>query len=532
MKKVLIIISVIIVLGVAVYFFFVKSNAESYSFRYDTISKGNLTLYVTATGTLNAVTTVQVGTQVSGRISKLYADFNSIVKAGQVIAQIDPTFLKQAVLDSKANLDRAQAQFDDAERNFARAKILYKKNLESQVNYDAAMTTYESNKASLQQAGAQLERAKINLAYTTIYAPINGVVIDRKVSVGQTVAASFSSPTLFTIANDLSKMQVQATVDESDIGKVNVGQKAIFTVDAFPNQNFTGTVSQIRLAPVVQNNVVNYIVIIDVHNDKLLLMPGMTANVKILVAEKKNVLRVYNMALRFQPPPDLMDTAAVNNMMKNYRNRFNKNGLMKRELNNGKHKEKNRVSLNSNKNKNTSQMRNNAAKRKIIRQLNGRKFAFGISREKLRSIRDSLRTAHGGKLSRRELIKELREVLEKNRNKNNRLNRTAVKQVKNNQKPTNKYTIDQVFPQYEKNSYVPSEQLSRGRLWVLDSKGLLKPVIVETGLNDGRYTEIISSQLKEGEKIVLGATLNSNDNIQSGRNPFMGTRRRRGGRFR
>ena len=307
-KSFLIYGSVIVVIVIGIILLFARNKNQNYNFRFDKVTQGDLTVYVTATGTINAVISVDVGTQVSGIIAKLYADFNSIVKKGQIIAQIDSTFLYQSVVDAEASLDKAKAQYADSKRNLDREKALLDRGLDSQINYDAALTTNESNEANLKSAEAALDRAKINLAYATIYAPIDGVVINRAVNIGQTVAASFSSPTLFTIANDLKKMQVETTVDETDIGRISIGQEATFTVDAYPDDKFTGTVSQIRLAPQSIQNVVNYIVIIDVQNDQLKLMPGLTANVKILVASASNVLKVSNMALRFQPSADIIDT--------------------------------------------------------------------------------------------------------------------------------------------------------------------------------------------------------------------------------
>jgi HlyD family secretion protein len=311
-KKLIISGSIIVVLAIGIYLIFFRSAEKKYEFRFDKVSKGDLTVFVTATGTINPVTSVDVGTQVSGIISKLYADFNSVVTRGQVVAQIDPTFLVQSVKDAEAGVEKAKAQLADSKRARDRQTTLLEKHLDSQVNFDAAMTAYETNAATLKSAQASLDRAKINLAYATIYAPISGVVINRAVNVGQTVAASFSSPTLYTIANDLSKMQVLATVDESDIGRISIGQEASFTVDAYEGETFRGAVSQIRLASVAIQNVVNYTVVIGVNNDKLKLMPGMTASVKILVANVNNVLRVPNMALRFQPPADITDTVKVN----------------------------------------------------------------------------------------------------------------------------------------------------------------------------------------------------------------------------
>ena len=306
-RLVLILVLSVIVLGAGGFFYFSNGSTPDVMYRIDKVSRGDLQVVVTATGTLSAVRTVQVGTQVSGTIAKLYADFNSTVKKGEVVALIDPTFLEASVKDAEANLQRARAQANESKRAYSRAKALLGKGLTSQADYDAAITAYESNSAAQKQAQAQLDRAVINLRYATIKAPIDGVVISRAVDVGQTVAASLSAPTIFTIANDLTKMQVQANVDEADIGKVQVGQEVKFTVDAYAEQSFQGIVSQIRLASVTVQNVVNYTVIIDVPNPELKLMPGMTATVTILVTKKENVLRVPTVALRFQPPAEQIE---------------------------------------------------------------------------------------------------------------------------------------------------------------------------------------------------------------------------------
>lgn len=520
MKKTIIISAIIIVLAVAAYFIFFTGNANAYTFRYDKVSKGDLTVYVTATGTLNAVTTVDVGTQVSGIVSKLYADFNSVVKAGDIIAQIDPTFLDQAVNDAQASLDRATAQANESQRTFERTKALYDKKLESQANYDVAVANSEVDKASLKSAQAQLDKAKINLQYATIYAPINGVVINRQVNVGQTVAASFSSPTLFTIANDLSKMQVEATVDESDIGSVSVGQQATFTVDAYPNDNFTGIVSQIRLAPQVVSNVVNYTVIISVENDNLKLMPGMTANVKILVGEKKSVMEVSNLALRFQPPADLIDTTYLNQMRNMFRSRSQQQP--------GIEESDNKVAAND---KNQKQV----VTQRVQKQSNqdrkgnssGQMMPGNFDRNRFQAIRDSIIKAHGGKMSKDEMMSEFKKAFDKMKNAQ-QMKKNQVQQQQNS--GANQYTIINNYPQYEKSSYVPANQVGRGRIWILNSKGKLEPVFVRTGLNDGKSTEIISDKLKEGEQIVIGADSNVDNNSQTN-NPFSGQQQRGGPRM-
>ena len=519
MKKIIIISVIIIALVVSAYFLFFNKGDTAYTFRFDKVAKGDLTVFVTATGTLNAVTSVDVGTQVSGIISKLYADFNSVVKAGDIIAQIDPQFLDQAVKNSQANFDKFQAQYNQSERTYERTKALFDKKLESQSNYDVALANAEGDKASLNQAQAQLDLSKLNLQYATIYAPINGVVINRQVSVGQTVAASFSSPTLFTIANDLSKMQVEATVDESDIGSVSVGQTATFTVDAYPNDNFTGKVSQIRLAPQIVSNVVNYTVIISVENDQLKLMPGMTANVKILVGEKNNVLEVSNLALRFQPPPELIDTTMLKEMRDMFRSRGK--GQTGNDQVEGKQSE--------NKNTSSSNKQNKPKQTQTVQNKKGGGYGMegNFDRSKFETLRDSIMKAHGGKMSREEMMSEFKKAYDKmNASKQNQ-NMNPVQQ-ESQTTGANQYTIINKYPQYEKSSYVPANQVGRGRVWVLNSKRKLEPVFVRTGLNDGRSTEIISGKIKEGEEIVLGADANSDQNDTQTKNPLGG--QQQGGR--
>ena len=306
-RIIIIVALLIVVIGAGGYFYFSSGSSTDVMYRFEKVTRGDVQVVVTATGTVSADTTVEVGTQVSGTIQKLYVDFNSKVKKGQVIALIDPTFLQSAVQDAEASLEKAKAQTDDSKRTYLREKDLLAKGLAAQADYDAAITTYASNTAAQKSAQSQLDRARINLKYATITAPIDGVVISRAVDVGQTVAASFSTPTLFTIANDLTKMQVQAAVDEADIGRVQDGEDVLFTVDAYPDQTFHGTVTQIRLLPVTVQNVITYTVVIDVPNPDLKLMPGMTATTTILVTKKENVLKIPTIAFRFQPLPDQIE---------------------------------------------------------------------------------------------------------------------------------------------------------------------------------------------------------------------------------
>jgi HlyD family secretion protein len=293
---------VALVLIAAAVIVFTSSKSSETMYRALKLERGDISVVVTATGSLSADTTVQVGTQVSGTLAKIFVDFNSVVKKGQVIAIIDTTFLWTQVEDAEASLQKAVAQTNQTQRDYSRIQDLFKKNLESQADYDAAKTNYESAVAQQKSAQAALDRARINLKYATIRAPISGVVISRNVDVGQTVAASLAAPTLFVIANDLTKMQVQASIDEADIGKIRVGQNVKFTVDAYPDLQFEGRVGQIRLQPNVVQNVVNYTVIIEAPNPDLKLMPGMTATITVLVDRRDNVLKLPNLALRFQPP--------------------------------------------------------------------------------------------------------------------------------------------------------------------------------------------------------------------------------------
>ncbi len=278
------------------------------------ISNGSITAKVTATGTLSALVTVQVGAQVSGRIAKIYVDYNSIVKKGDLLAKIDPVFFEAALEQSKANamaaeanLEKALAQEGDAERTLKRLKTLLDKNLAAQSDVDTAQTNYDTAKAqvsaakaAIAQAKAALKQAEINLSYATIVSPINGVVISRSIDVGQTVASNFQAPTLFTIAEDLGRMQVDTNVSESDISKLKDGMTATFSVDAYPNETFTGKIRQIRNASQSVQNVVTYDAVIDVENPDMKLKPGMTASVTFVHAHKSGVLVIPNAALRFK----------------------------------------------------------------------------------------------------------------------------------------------------------------------------------------------------------------------------------------
>lgn len=314
MKKTVIILTVVLVIaGIAGYFFYKRTPEVSY--KSAKIERGTIVSTVAATGNLSAVTTVQVGTQVSGTIQKLYVDFNSRVKKGQPIAEIDPSLFNAAVeqaqgnsLSAEANLLKAKVALADADRTFKRNKKLLSDGIISQGDYDVAETALQSAQAgvkaaegSVAQTRGSLMQSRTNLRYSVIRSPVDGVVISRAIDVGQTVAASFSTPTLFTIAQDLTKMQIEVSVDEADISRIVLQQKASFTVDSYPEQTFIGKVIQIRSAPIITQNVVTYVVVVNVDNSDMKLKPGMTANVSIEVAKKDDVLKLPPAALRFKP---------------------------------------------------------------------------------------------------------------------------------------------------------------------------------------------------------------------------------------
>jgi HlyD family secretion protein len=295
--------AIVVVLGVLIGLFFLRRGREEGGDQYRTeaASRGDVTATVGATGTLSAVTTVQVGSQVSGIISKLYADFNSQVRKGQVLAELDPTPFLQTVEQRQAEVTRSQVEMANAQVTYTRQKRLADAGLIAQSDLDAAKAAYDSARAALSLSQASLKQAKTNLSYTKIYSPIDGQVVARQYDAGQTVAASFSAPTLFTIAQDLTKMQVQADVDQSDIGRIHVDAPVKFTVDAYPDQEFQARISQVRLNATVNQNVITYPVIIEVANPDGKLRPSMTADVTIQVDTAHDVLRVPNAALRFKP---------------------------------------------------------------------------------------------------------------------------------------------------------------------------------------------------------------------------------------
>ncbi len=314
MKKIIAIIVVAALLAAAGYYWRL-SKGNDIKYRTEKVLRGDITSTVSASGTVNAVTTVLVGTQVSGTIKEIFVDFNSAVKKSQVIARIDPASFDAQVQQARAglllagaNIEKSEASFADAQRSLNRAKELYARNLIARVDLDAAETNFltakaqvSASQAQIAQSEATLRTAETNMRYTRIISPVDGIVVSRNVDVGQTVAASFQTPTLFTIAQDLTKMQINTSVDEADIGRISSGMDVDFTVDAYPETTFKGTVFQVRNAPISVQNVVTYDVVVKVSNPELRLKPGMTANVSIITSTQSNVLKLPKAALRFSP---------------------------------------------------------------------------------------------------------------------------------------------------------------------------------------------------------------------------------------
>lgn len=306
LKKYLIITVCILIVVAAIFFLIPSGKNEAIALSTTKVEKGNISTAVTATGTIEPITLVEVGTQVSGVISKIYVDYNSEVKAGQVLAELDKRLLSSELENANATLKSRQVDLDLQQKNYDRQKMLWEKQAISKVDWENAESTYKTAQLAVTSSRAAVIKAETNLGYATITSTIDGVVVSRAVEEGQTVAASFSTPTLFTIANDLTKMRVIANVDEADIGGVKEGQRVSFTVDAYPDDEFEGKVIQVRLEATTTSNVVTYEVVIDAPNPDLKLKPGLTANVNIYTMEENDVTLIPSKALRFNPDPEIM----------------------------------------------------------------------------------------------------------------------------------------------------------------------------------------------------------------------------------
>ena len=533
MKRVVSVVAVAAVLGVGIWgYFYAQARGNAPKFRMGKVERGPLTAAISATGNLNAVTNVQVGSQVSGQIKELLVDFNSVVKKGQVIARIDPQIFeaqvnqvtaevetaRAAVLNQTATVEKARADVEnaraalaqakaqtakadvaraDAKRAFDRAAELFRRDLVAQADRDTAQANYESavaqsesaraseqalmagiksaeaqlrvQEAALQSARAQVDQkraslaqAQTNLNYTTIRAPVNGVVVSRAVDVGQTVAASLSAPILFTIAQDLTKMQVETSVDEADIGRVSLEDRATFTVDAFPGQMFNGVVTQIRKAPLVVQNVVTYTVVIAVANPGEKLMPGMTANVKLVYDQKPSVLKVPNAALRFRPAGSEAPSPAP----------AASGGAPPLAFGAGR--------------PSPEEMRERLIK------------GLGLTEDQQRKLESILRDM-------REQLAALSDVPEAERQQRARRifgeMRTRVREILT---PAQQLTFDAAASARNR----PSGGTA-GRVFVVGEDGKPKPIPLTLGISDGTATEVVRGDLKEGQDVIIGAAATS-----------------------
>lgn len=310
MKKTGMVIVLVITAVVAGWWWGGRDESVAPQYRTETVDRGDISAQVSANGTLNPVTLVNVGTQVSGTVRRIYADFNEQVKAGQVLAELDPALFQAALAQSTANVANAQAQLDLAEANATRMQTLFKQEYVSRQELDQALAASAQAAAQVRVASAQLSRDRTNFGFSVIRSPVDGTVVNRQVDVGQTVAASFQTPTLFQIGKDLTRMQIDSNVSEADIGQIKVGQPVKFRVDAFPDKEYSGEVRQVRLNAKTEQNVVTYNVVVDVANPDLVLLPGMTANLRVQVETRRDVLRVPSVALRFRPQADGAATEA------------------------------------------------------------------------------------------------------------------------------------------------------------------------------------------------------------------------------
>ena len=321
LSKLWLVVAVVIIVAIVAWALSGGKKEEQITFDTAAVAPANIMNSITATGTIEPVTSVTVGTQVSGIVSKLYVDYNSVVKKGQVIAELDKTNLMSQLNSAKTQLATAQSQLNYQTTNFNRYKTLYQKGLVAADDFDNAKLSYTQSKEQVASAKEEVQRAQTNLGYATITSPIDGIVLSKSVEEGQTVAASFSTPELFTIAQDLTNMQVVANVDEADIGDVKEGERVSFTVDAYPDDTFEGTVKQVRQEATTTNNVVTYEVVISAPNADLKLKPGLTANVTIYTAERKGVLSVPSKALRFTPQKETVGKMKIVDQTCNAKNK-------------------------------------------------------------------------------------------------------------------------------------------------------------------------------------------------------------------
>jgi HlyD family secretion protein len=514
------IVVIVLLAGGLVAYQWVGREGSNQKFRTVKVERGEITSTVTATGTINPVITVLVGSQVSGTIRALYADFNSRVKEGQVIAQIDPALFeaqvdqaKANVATSLANLSNAQANLQNIQANLVKAEVAVsdaKRTLDrniqlmkmnaiaqaaldtTQANYESAVAQRDATKAQLEVARSQIESARAqvehskaalklaetNLRYTTIRSPVTGIVISRNVDVGQTVAASLQAPTLFTIAKDLTQMQVDTNMSEADIGRVVVGQEATFTVDAYPEKTFRGRVSEIRNAPTIVQNVVTYDVVIQVDNRDLKLKPGMTANVSVIIAHKDGVLKIPNTALRYRP--EFAKAAVGEGVVK--KDKGSQGGEATGERDTG------------------GQQRGGTTAERLTEGLN-------LTPEQQSKVEMVLRSSR----------QEIQEIREKSKPEDARVKIQSLLRQK-----IIGFLTEEQRQRWQNRQREGVEEWKSARVWVLSSAGKPVPVSMILGITDGTFSEVVSGDLKEGAELIVEDT--SKKKTQStnvGPPPFM-----------
>lgn len=459
-------------------------NGDSPQFKFSKVESGPLTAVVSATGTLNPVVSVQVSSQVSGQIREIFVDFNSTVKANQLIARIAPETFEHKVKQAEADLEaaraavgvqqaevlRARANLAEAQRDFERKKMLVDKNYISPAERDKAQSLFDAAAAALQvvesqaknasaivrQRTAQLDQARVDLERTEIRAPVDGIVVKRSVEPGQTVAASLQAPEMFVIAKSLSDMQVEASIDEADIGRVKTGQPATFTVDAFPGRGFSGEVKQVRKAATVVSNVVSYTVVVSAANPELTLLPGMTANVRITTAQREKVLKVANAALRYRPPGTVDDKKPA-------------------------------IAADSNANA-SGPGRGEQLRERLTKELN----LDAAQQEKLAAVFAGMR----------DKFRAVRELPEAERAKASERNRAEVRE-----KVAEFLTPEQKKRYAEMAAEAAAQRNGSGgsgRVWILGDDGKPQAVAIKFGLTDGSMTEIISGDITEGAEVITG----------------------------
>ncbi|MDI7260904.1 MAG: efflux RND transporter periplasmic adaptor subunit [Thermodesulfobacteriota bacterium] len=496
-------------------FFLYRMTAQKGSnqkFRMIRVERGEISLIVTATGTITPVTTVLVGSQVSGMIKALYADFNSRVKEGEVIVQIDPAIFEAQVeqgraslLNAQASLLNAQANLQSAHANLTKAEVsvldtkrtldrnreLAEKKMVAQATLDTAQANYdtavaqrevskaqvesskaqvESAKAQVEQARAGLKLAETNLRYTTIRSPVSGVVISRNVDVGQTVAASLQAPTLFTIAKDLTRMQVDTNVSEADIGRIEKGQETTFTVDAYPERTFRGRVSEIRNAPITVQNVVTYVVVVEVENRELRLKPGMTANVSILLVHQEGVLKIPNAALRFRP-----EMAKKEETVKKGGEGSKSPGQQSKEGSQSPDRQS----------KGGSQSPGRQMVERLVSELN-------LTQDQQSRVEMILQSSRP----------EIQEIREKSKPEEARIRIQSLIR----QKIAGLLTEEQKKKLSELNQSSQGRQRQPGRVWILSPEGKPLPVSIVLGITDGTFSEVVSGELREGMEVIVEET--------------------------